>query len=49
MMADRFSYHKRMGQNNKIIKILKFRSMSVNDDKLAEKGKEQKITRFGGS
>ena len=44
-----FISQERMGQNNKIIKILKFRSMSVNDDGLAEKEKEQKITRFGGS
>ncbi|MEK7150443.1 MAG: sugar transferase [Patescibacteria group bacterium] len=43
-----FISQERMGQNNKIIKILKFRSMSVNDDGLAEKEKEQKITRFGG-
>lgn len=37
----------RVGQNNKIIKILKFRSMSVNDDGLSEREKERKITRVG--
>ena len=42
-----FITQERVGQNNKIIKIMKFRSMSVNDDGLAEKEKEQKITRAG--
>jgi len=42
-----FITQERVGQNNKIIKIMKFRSMSVNDDGIAEKGKEQKITRAG--
>lgn len=43
-----FISQERVGQNNKIIKILKFRSMSVNDDGLSEKEKDQKITRVGG-
>lgn len=43
-----FISQERVGQNNKIIKILKFRSMSVNDDGLSEKEKDQKITRAGG-
>lgn len=42
-----FISQERVGQNNKIIKILKFRSMSVNDDGVTEKEKEQKITRAG--
>lgn len=42
-----FISQERVGQNNKIIKILKFRSMSVNDDGLFEKEKDQKITRAG--
>ena len=42
-----FITQERVGQNNKIIKIMKFRSMRVNDDGIAEKEKEQKITRAG--
>ena len=42
-----FISQERVGQNNKIIKISKFRSMSVNDDGVTEKEKEQKITRAG--
>jgi len=42
-----FISQERVGQNNKIIKIIKFRSMSVNDDGVAEKEKEQKITGAG--
>lgn len=42
-----FISQERVGQNNKIIKIIKFRSMSVNDDGIAEKEKERKITRVG--
>lgn len=42
-----FISQERVGQNNKIIKILKFRSMNVNDDGLFEKEKDQKITRAG--
>src|SRR3989344_2872536 len=42
-----FLTQERVGQNNKIIKITKFRSMSVNDDGITEKEKEQKITRAG--
>lgn len=42
-----FISQERVGQNNKIIKIMKFRSMSVNDDGITEKRKEQKITKAG--
>ena len=42
-----FISQERVGQNNKIIKIMKFRSMSVNDDGITEKDKEGKITRAG--
>ncbi|MBM2817641.1 MAG: sugar transferase [Parcubacteria group bacterium] len=42
-----FITQERVGQNNKIIKIMKFRSMSVNDDGITEKEKNQKITRAG--
>lgn len=42
-----FISQERVGQNNKIIKILKFRSMNVNDDGITEKEKGQKITRVG--
>lgn len=43
-----FISQERVGQNNKMIKILKFRSMNVNDDGISEKEKDQKITRAGG-
>ena len=42
-----FISQERVGQNNKIVKIYKFRSMSVNDDGIAEKDKVRKITRAG--
>lgn len=42
-----FISQERVGQNNKIIKISKFRSMSVDDDGVTEKDKEGKITRAG--
>ena len=42
-----FSYQDRVGQNNKIIRIIKFRTMTVADDK-GEWGKqENKVTRLG--
>lgn len=42
-----FITQERVGQNNKIMKIIKFRSMSVNDDGMAEEDKSQKITKAG--
>lgn len=42
-----FIFQERVGQNNKTVKIYKFRSMSVNDDGIAEKDKVRKITRAG--
>lgn len=43
-----FISQERVGQNNKIIKIVKFRSMSVNKDGMTEKEKGHKITKVGG-
>ena len=37
-----FISQERVGQNNKIIKISKFRSMSVNDDGVTEKRRDRK-------
>lgn len=42
-----FISQERVGQNNRIVKIYKFRSMTVNDDGIAEKDKVRKITRAG--
>lgn len=42
-----FISQERVGQNNKTVKIHKFRSMSVNDDGIAEKDKAGKITKAG--
>lgn len=42
-----FITQERIGQNNLIIKILKFRTMSVDDEGVGEADRKQKITRVG--
>ncbi len=42
-----FIYQERIGQNNHQIKIVKFRTMSVDDEGVGEENKVMKITRVG--
>ncbi|MBA3733146.1 sugar transferase [Patescibacteria group bacterium] len=42
-----FIFQERIGQNNQIIKIIKFRTMSLNDGGEGNNDREQKITRVG--
>jgi len=42
-----FIIQNRLGKNNKLIRIIKFRTMSFNDDEQAQNKKDNKITRVG--
>jgi exopolysaccharide biosynthesis polyprenyl glycosylphosphotransferase len=42
-----FIFQERVGQNNRLVKIIKFRTMSVNDTGEGEAKRDQKITRVG--
>src|SRR3972149_2777495 len=42
-----FIWQERVGQNNQEIKIIKFRTMSVDDSGEGEQGRENKVTRVG--
>jgi exopolysaccharide biosynthesis polyprenyl glycosylphosphotransferase len=43
-----FIIQNRIGKNNKPVKIIKFRTMSFNDDEQSENKKNNKITKVGG-
>jgi exopolysaccharide biosynthesis polyprenyl glycosylphosphotransferase len=42
-----FIFQERIGKNNKLVRIIKFRTMSFNDNESAENKKTNKITRVG--
>lgn len=43
-----FIFQERIGKNNKLVRIIKFRTMSFNDNESLENKRENKITKVGG-